>query len=72
MLDYSEKFQLCPHILHNFGGHGKQLNSAAWTAFMCLLEDYSRNISVEGLSKCFSKIQKNGQLLLFPLYVYGN
>ena len=30
-----------------FGCHdGKQSNSAVWTRFICLVEDYSRNISV--------------------------
>ena len=35
----------------SFGCHGNQSNSAVWTKFTHLVEDYSRNISVKLLSK---------------------
>ena len=30
--------------IYPFGCHGNQSNSAVWTKFICLIEDYSRKI----------------------------
>ena len=37
--------------IYPFDCHGNQSNSEVWTKFICLVEDYSRNISVKLLSK---------------------
>ena len=63
-MNISAKFQLRPPYgfcgddffnifsrIYPFGCHGNQPNSAVWTKFVCLVEDYSRNISVKLLSK---------------------
>ena len=39
---------------------------SVWTKFICLVEDYSRNISVKLLSKYLQWDSNNGLLSLFP------
>ena len=59
VMNISTKFQL-HHLMASeemifanlaFGCHGNQSNSAVWTKFIWLVQDYSRNISVKLLSK---------------------
>ena len=60
-MNISAMFQLMPLTasdflsifsqIYLFGCHGNQSNSAVWTKFICLVEDYSRNISEKLLSK---------------------
>ena len=52
--------------------HGDQSNSAIWTKFTWIVEDYSRNISVKKKSKYLQWESKNCQIPLFPLSVNGN
>ena len=47
--------------------HGNQSNSAIWTKFIWIIEDYSRNISVEKNSKYLQWDSKNCHFPLFPL-----
>ena len=48
--------------------HGNQSNSAIWTKFIWIIEDYSRNISVKKKkSKYLQWDSKNCQFPLFPL-----
>ena len=53
--------------IYPFGWHGNQSNSAAWTKFICLVEDYSRNISEKLLSKYLQWDRNKGLLSLVPL-----
>ena len=80
------KFQL--HPLYGFWGedfwiffskiyplccHGNQSNSAIWTNFIWIVENYSWNISVKkNLNKYLQWDIKNCQFPLFPLWVNGN
>ena len=50
-----------------FGCHGNQSNSAVWTKLISLVEDYSRNISVNFLSKYLLWDSNKGLFSLFPL-----
>ena len=36
-------------VFLTFGCHGNQSNSVVWTKFICLVEDYSRDISEKKL-----------------------
>ena len=47
-------------------------NSDDWTKFLCLVKDYSRNISVKLLSKYLQWDSNKGLLSFFPLQVNGN
>ena len=58
--------------IYYFGCHGNQSNSEVWTKFICLVEDYSRNISVKLLSKYLQWDSNKGLLSHFPLQVSGN
>ena len=49
VMNISTKFQL--YSPYGFCCPGNQSDSAVWTKFMWLVEDYSRNISVKLLSK---------------------
>ena len=62
-MNIAAKFQLHPplkmasvkmifeYFFANLSFYGNQSNSAVCTKFICLVEDYSRNISVKLLSK---------------------
>ena len=58
--------------IYPFGCHGNQSNSAVWTKFVCLVEDYPRNISEKLLSKYLQWDRNKGLLSLFPFHLYGN
>ena len=45
--------------IYHFCCHGNQSNSEVWTKFRCLVEDYSRNISVKLLSIICNEIAIN-------------
>ena len=47
-----------------------QNNSEVWTKIICLLEDYSMNISIKLLSKYMQ--WESNKFSLFPLKVNGN
>ena len=80
VVNISAKFQLHPpngfrgddfefffwQIL-NFSCHGNQSNSADWTQFIWLVENYSRNISVKLLSKYLQWYSNKCQFPLFTL-----
>ena len=50
--------------IYPFGCHGNQSNSAVWTKFICLEEDYSKNISENLLSKYLQWDRNKGLLSL--------
>ena len=52
--------------------HGNLSNSAIRTIFIWIVEDYSRNISVEKKSKYLQWDRKNCHFSLFPLQDSGN
>ena len=41
-----------------FGFHGNESNSEDWTKMICLVEDYSRNISVKFCQNIRSEVAK--------------
>ena len=79
VMNISEKFQLhLPYVFWvdafwiffmnlSFQLPWQPINLAVWTKFICLVEDYSRNISVKLLSKYLQCDSNRGLLSLFPL-----
>ena len=81
-MNISTKFQLhppcgfwgddfSPQIKH-FGCQGNQSNSEVCTKIICLVEDYSINISEELLPKYLQRDNNKWKFTFFPLQVNGN